>query len=96
MKKRAQKITTVTALIEAVEQHEAASEMLRPPRKETTASLPAWIVYRQRGLMPAAPDPHRPRGPFMSRVTKELGALLMMREVIDRDRRNWDKLFPYL
>ena len=51
-----QRLTTATELVEAVEQYQAASDMLRPTRKEPIASVPARpSVLRQKGLKPANP-----------------------------------------
>ncbi|XP_075949073.1 uncharacterized protein LOC142951429 [Anarhichas minor] len=56
-----QKLTTATELVEAVEQYQAASDMLRPPRKDPRASLPARPhVHRQSGLTPANPHSNTP------------------------------------
>ncbi|KAK9530194.1 hypothetical protein VZT92_011714 [Zoarces viviparus] len=56
-----QKLTTATELVEAVEQYQAASDMLRPTRNDPVASLPARPrVPRQSGLTLANPPSNPP------------------------------------
>lgn len=60
-----QKLTTATELVEAVEQYQAASDMLHPTCKEPIASVPVQpIVLRQKGRKPANPHSSPPNRVF--------------------------------